>query len=220
MSERISGAVSAILADVRVRGDAAVALYASKFDGATLTSAEFRVAPRELAAAYRRLPEKSRCALAGSGQGLDRGLQPPRAAQGLEGPQCPGRRSGERSSTPSGGLPGFTCRGAGASSLNFVLMTQPRSSRGLPVCPEIAVFTPSKYAGGAVAPGLLAALHLAGVEEVYRVGGARHRGDGLWHGHDPAGGQDFGPGNAYVCEAKRPGLRRGRHRSRCPARAR
>jgi len=70
-------------------------------------------------------------------------------------------------------------------------------------CPEVAVFTPSK-AGGRVAPGLLAALHLAGVTEVYRVGGVQAIGAmAFGTATIPAVDKIFGPGNAYVCEAKR-----------------
>jgi histidinol dehydrogenase len=70
-------------------------------------------------------------------------------------------------------------------------------------CPEIAVCTPSD-SSGKVAPGLLAALHLVGIEEVYRVGGVQAIG-AMAYGTTtiPAVDKIFGPGNAYVCEAKR-----------------
>jgi histidinol dehydrogenase len=70
-------------------------------------------------------------------------------------------------------------------------------------CPEIAAFTPAK-AGGWIAPGLLAALHFSGVREVYRIGGVQAIG-AMAFGTEtiPAVDKIFGPGNAYVCEAKR-----------------
>ena len=70
-------------------------------------------------------------------------------------------------------------------------------------CPEVAAFTPSGP-GGVVAPDLLAALGLVGVTEVYRVGGV-HAVGAMAYGTDaiPAVDKIFGPGNAYVCEAKR-----------------
>ena len=51
---------------------------------------------------------------------------------------------------------------------------------------------------------MLAALALVGVEEVYRVGGVQAIG-AMTYGtaHIPAVDKVFGPGNAYVCEAKR-----------------
>jgi histidinol dehydrogenase len=70
-------------------------------------------------------------------------------------------------------------------------------------CPQIAVFTPSD-SSGRVAPALLAALELVGVEEVYRVGGVQAVG-AMAYGTTtiPAVDKVFGPGSAYVCEAKR-----------------
>ena len=56
----ISDAVAGILADVRQRGDEAVAHYAAKFDGAKLRAREFRVKPADLAAAAKRLPPAER----------------------------------------------------------------------------------------------------------------------------------------------------------------
>jgi histidinol dehydrogenase len=70
-------------------------------------------------------------------------------------------------------------------------------------CPEIVVCTPSD-SSGRVAPGLLAALHLVGVDEVYRVGGVQAIGAMAYGTASiPAVDKVFGPGNAYVCEAKR-----------------
>ena len=70
-------------------------------------------------------------------------------------------------------------------------------------CPEIAVFTPSN-SSGKIADGLLAALHLVGIEDVYRIGGVQAVG-AMAYGTltIPAVDKVFGPGNAYVCEAKR-----------------
>jgi histidinol dehydrogenase len=70
-------------------------------------------------------------------------------------------------------------------------------------CPEVAVFTPSN-AEGKVADGLLAALHLVGVTEVYRVGGVQAIG-AMAYGTTtiPAVDKIYGPGNAYTCEAMR-----------------
>jgi histidinol dehydrogenase len=70
-------------------------------------------------------------------------------------------------------------------------------------CQEIAVFTPSN-ADGKVAVGMLAALHLLGVTEVYRIGGVQAIGAMAFGTTTiPAVDKVFGPGNAYVCEAKR-----------------
>jgi histidinol dehydrogenase len=70
-------------------------------------------------------------------------------------------------------------------------------------CPEIAVFTPSNP-DGKVANGILAALRLLGIEEIYRVGGVQAVGAMAFGTTTiPAVDKIYGPGNAYVCEAKR-----------------
>jgi histidinol dehydrogenase len=193
-----SASVAAILADVRARGDEAVAHFAAKFDGAKLRPRDFKVAPAELAAAFRRLPENERRALAAARAGIvdfNRRAMPAdwtaRNRQGgLVGEKFdPIRRVG------------LYVPGGHAPLVSSVLMTALLAR--IAGCPEIAVFTPSK-AGGRLAPGLLAALHLAGVTEVYRVGGVQAVG-AMAYGTATVRAVDkiFGPGNAYVCEAKR-----------------
>ena len=69
--------------------------------------------------------------------------------------------------------------------------------------PEIVVATPPQE-DGQVSPHLLAALKLSGVTEVYKIGGAQAIG-ALAYGSETIRPVDkiFGPGNAYVNEAKR-----------------
>jgi histidinol dehydrogenase len=69
--------------------------------------------------------------------------------------------------------------------------------------PEIAVTTPPRP-DGTIAPALLAALSLCGVDEVYKAGGAQAVA-ALAYGTETIAPVDkiFGPGNAYVNEAKR-----------------
>ena len=64
--------------------------------------------------------------------------------------------------------------------------------------------SPRPGPAGRIADGLLAALRLAGVTEVYRIGGV-HAVGAMAFGTEtiPAVDKIFGPGNAYVCEAKR-----------------
>ncbi|MES2693388.1 MAG: histidinol dehydrogenase, partial [Verrucomicrobiota bacterium] len=54
--KEISDSVAAILADVRGRGDEAVAYYAAKFDGAKLRARDFRVPVADIQAAVKKLP--------------------------------------------------------------------------------------------------------------------------------------------------------------------
>ena len=194
----IAAAVAAILADVKAGGDKAVAQHAAKFDGAKLRARDFRVATSELAAAARLLPAAERRALAAAQANIvdfnRRSLPPDWSAKNRQGAWIgekfdPIRRVGLY--VPGGHVP----------LVSTVLMTALLAR--IAGCPEVAVFTPSKQ-GGRIASGLLAALHLAGVTEVYRIGGVQAIG-AMAFGTEtiPPVDKIFGPGNAYVCEAKR-----------------
>jgi histidinol dehydrogenase len=100
---------------------------------------------------------------------------------------------------------GLYVPGGEAPLVSTVLMTATLAR--IAGCPEIAVFTPAKGrpgSAGDVSPALLAALHISGVDEVYRVGGVQAVG-AMAYGTATIAAVDkiFGPGNAYVCEAKR-----------------
>lgn len=198
VSREISASVAAILADVRARGDLAVANYAAKFDGAKLRSRDFLVPPAELAAAAKRLPAADRRALREALASIvdfnRRGLPKAWSARNRQGAQVgekhdPIRRVGLY--VPGGQVP----------LVSTVLMTATLAK--IAGCPEIVVCTPSN-SQGKVADGLLAALHHVGVTEVYRIGGVQAIA-ALAYGTEsiPAVDKIYGPGNAYVCEAKR-----------------
>ncbi len=196
--KEISDSVAAILADVRGRGDEAVSYYAAKFDGAKLRAREFRVNPNDLASASKTLPLAEMRALIAARDNIlsynKRSLPEGWTAKNKHGATVgekfdPIRRVGLY--VPGGEVP----------LVSTVLMTVTLAK--IAGCPEIVVFTPSN-ANGKVAPGLLAALHLLEVEEVYRVGGVQAIG-AMAYGTTTIMPVDkiFGPGNAYVCEAKR-----------------
>lgn len=191
-------AVSSILEDVRVRGDEAVAHYAAKFDGAKLRASEFRMKPADIAAAAKRLPANELRALKAAHASIvafnRRGLPKNWTAKNPQGAVVgekfdPIRRVGLY--VPGGQVP----------LVSTVLMTVTLAK--IAGCPEIAVFTPSN-SSGKIADGLLAALQLVGVDEVYRIGGVQAVGAMAFGTNAvPAVDKVYGPGNAYVCEAKR-----------------
>lgn len=196
--QTIVDSVSAILADVRERGDEAIAYYAAKFDGAKLRAREFRVKPAEFEAASKRLPESEKRALIAARDSIvafnKRGLPKDWMSKNPHGAWVgekfdPIRRVGLY--VPGGQVP----------LVSTVLMTVTLAT--IAGCPEVAVFTPSN-AQGKIADGLLAALHLLGVDEVYRVGGVQAIG-AMAYGTTTLRPVDkiYGPGNAYTCEAMR-----------------
>jgi histidinol dehydrogenase len=196
--EEISNSVASILDAVRKGGDVAVAAYALKFDGAALAPRDFRVTRAEIAGAARAIPAASRRALKAVHAAVRefnlKTLPADWSERNLHGAQVgekfdPIKRVGLY--VPGGQVP----------LVSTVLMTATLAK--IAGCPEIAVFTPSGP-GGRVAPALLAALDIAGITEVYRLGGVQAIG-AMAYGTKTICAVDkiFGPGNAYVCEAKR-----------------
>jgi histidinol dehydrogenase len=196
--KEIHDAVAAIIADVRHRGDEAVGYYAAKFDGAKLRARDFRIKPADIAAAAKRLPAADLKVLAGAHEAIvsfnEKSLPKNWSAKNPHGAQVgenyyPLRRVGLY--VPGGEVP----------LVSTVLMTATLAK--IAGCPEIAVFTPSN-ASGKVSDAILAALHLVGIDEVYCVGGVQAIAAAAYGTLSiPAVDKIFGPGNAYVCEAKR-----------------
>src|SRR5690606_16719870 len=62
-SRDVSDAVAAIIADVRSRGDAAVAELTNRYDKAGVTADTLRLDAREIGAAARQVPDNVRAAL-------------------------------------------------------------------------------------------------------------------------------------------------------------
>jgi histidinol dehydrogenase len=195
---QVSDSVAAILSAVRRGGDAAVARFALRFDGARLSPGRFRVGAAELAAAVRQVPAAQRAALRGACASIEdfnsRTLPAGWTARNPHGAVVgekfdPIRRVGIY--VPGGEVP----------LVSTALMTATLAR--MAGCPEIAAFTPAGPSGR-IAPWLLAALGLAGVSEVYRIGGVQAIGAMAFGTKAiPRVDKIFGPGNAYVCEAKR-----------------
>jgi len=194
----VADTVAAVIADIRKDGDQALSSYTEKFDGAKITAKKLRVSQAEMQAGAKTLkPAERRCIREAIASVKDfhrktlprswRGKNRHGATVGEE--FYPIRRVGLY--IPGGQVP----------LVSSVLMTAiPAVLAG---CPEICVCTPPQK-DGSIAPGLLAALHLAGVKEVYRAGGIQAiAAMGLGTKTLPPVDKIFGPGNAYVMEAKR-----------------
>lgn len=192
-------AVRRILGDVRARGDAAVAEYTKKLDGAALSPEAFAVTQDEIDAAWAAAPRALKDAMERSAANIrqyQRAIKavdpaPVRNAEGgvLSLRHLPLRRVGMC-------VPGWR-----ASYPSTVLMTAiPAQVAGVR---EIVMVSPCA-AGGAVRPETLAAARLAGVTEVYRIGGAQAVG-ALAYGTQTIKRVDkvVGPGNIFVTLAKR-----------------
>lgn len=198
VTKEIADSVRTILEDVRSRGDEAVSYFAAKFDGAKLAPRAFRVKESEIVSARKRLQSVDQKAIESSLEAVvafnQRGLPKDWTAKNPHGAEVgemyhPIRRVGLY--VPGGQVP----------LVSTVLMTAPLAK--IAGCPEVVAYTPSN-AEGRIADGLLAALDLSGVKEIYRIGGVQAVG-AMAYGTVTLRAVDkiFGPGNAYVCEAKR-----------------
>jgi histidinol dehydrogenase len=194
VSREISDSVTAILSDIRARGDVAVAHYALRFDGAKLSPREFRVPQRAIASAAKGLPAGGRAALKEAHAAILE-FNRRNIPAGWTAPNRHGASVGEKFDPIR--RVGIYVPGGQVPLVSTVLMTATLAR--IAGCPEIAVFTPSG-ADGRVAPDLLAALQLVGVSEIYRVGGVQAIG-AMAYGTAtiPPVDKVFGPGNAYVC---------------------
>lgn len=194
----VDAAVRDILEDVRSHGDAAVLRYTERFDRLAATSmAELTVSAEEIAAAVAAVPEETLAALT---LARDRIASHHRRQMPEDDryTDAIGVELGSRwTAIESVGLyvPGGT-----ASYPSSVLMNAvPAKVAGVE---RIAMVVPSP--DGVLNPLVLAAAHLAGVEEIYRIGGAQAVA-ALAFGTEtiPAVSKIVGPGNAFVAAAKR-----------------
>ena len=188
--------VRKILSDVRARGDEAVLEYIRKLDGATLTKDLLRVSPGAIQDAWDTTPESLRGSLQRAKENIER------FQSHIKAPVPSMRRNAE------GGFVGVAQRPlrrvglyVPAGLASTLLMTAiPAKVAGVE---EIAVATPCN-AEGRVSPEVLAAAHVAGITEVYRVGGATAIA-ALAYGTQsiPRVDKIAGPGNTFVTLAKK-----------------
>jgi len=193
----VDDAVSRILADVRKRGDAAVIACTRKFDGFALTAKTMRVTAKEIADARKQVDRDVLAALdlaAGRISEFHRRQLP----EGLDFTDAAGVRLGYRW-TPLAAVGIYVPGGTAAYPSSVLMNTLPAKIAGVG---RIAMAVPAPK--GKINPLVLAAAAIAGVDEVYRIGGAQAIG-ALAYGTKTIAAVDkiVGPGNAYVAAAKR-----------------
>lgn len=197
-SDEVRGTVEGIIEDVRKKGDVALLDYTRKFGGPKLAPAGIPVTPAEIKKARASLSPEVKKALAASVANVS-AFAKKSLRKNWSMKNAQGALVGERfDPLPRVGLyvPGGT-----APLVSSAIMTCGfAKAAGVP---EIVAVTPASP-DGAVAPALLAALDLCGATEIYRVGGAQAIA-ALAYGTKTIRPvtKIFGPGNAYVVEAKR-----------------
>ena len=190
--------VASIIADVKGRGDAALAELTSRFDGHSLSQdANWRIAPDECREAFEDLNPELRAALelaAGRIRAFHEGQLP----ADRDVTDDAGVRLGAKwRAVDAAGL--YVPGGRAAYASTFLMNAIPAKVAGVE---RLVVATPTPK--GAANALVMAAAHLAGVDEIWRIGGAQAIA-ALAYGTQRIAAVDVitGPGNAWVAEAKR-----------------
>lgn len=196
-SSEVGETVAGIIADVRARGDAALIELTEKFDKLSLTPETMRFSQDEIEAAYEAVDDKVRAALELAHSRITAHHEKQLPEDHIY-TDAIGVTLGMRW-TPVEAV-GLYVPGGLASYPSSVLMNAiPAKVAGVE---RLAMVVPTPR--GEVNPAILAAAKIAGVSEIYRVGGAQAVA-ALAFGTDTIApvAKITGPGNAYVATAKR-----------------
>jgi histidinol dehydrogenase len=196
-SERVDAAVAAILARVAADGDAALVDYTARFDRLNLTAADLRIGPDEVEAARNACPPDLLAAIDLAATRIE-DFHRRQIPAGYSFEDGVGNVLGLRwSSVAAAGL--YVPGGLAAYPSSVLMNAIPGKVAGVP---RLVMVVPTP--DGKLAPAVLAAAHRAGVDEIYRIGGAQAIG-ALAYGTSTIRPVDIivGPGNAYVAAAKR-----------------
>jgi histidinol dehydrogenase len=197
VSEDVNATVRTIIAQVRGEGDKAVIELTRRFDRLDLAATGLRVSAAEVSAAVKACDGETMAALELARDRIEahhrRQLPVDERYTDALGAELGSRWTAVESV-------GLYVPGGLASYPSSVLMNAlPARVAGVP---RIAMAVPSP--AGGMNPLVLAAAHLAGVSEIYRIGGAQAVA-ALAYGTESVApvAKIVGPGNAYVAAAKR-----------------
>jgi len=193
----VAADVTAILARVRTEGDAALADLTGRFDGHDLAMTGWRIDADSCATAYATIAPELRAALDLAATRITTYHERQRPADS-GWTDAAGVHMGARwTPVEAAGL--YVPGGRAAYPSSVLMNALPAKVAGVD---RLVMVTPTP--GGHVVPAVLAAAHIAGVDEVWRVGGAQAVA-ALAYGTNTIAPVDVivGPGNAWVAEAKR-----------------
>jgi len=193
----VNEAVAAILKDVATRGDAAVVEYTNRFDRQNITAADMAFSADDLAEAERKIEPDLLDALKLAAERIETFHE--RQLPDMEDyTDDDGVRLGYRwTAVEAAGL--YVPGGLAAYPSSVLMNAIPAHVAGVE---RLVMVVPTP--DGVINPLVLAAAKIAGVTEVYRIGGAQAIG-ALAYGTETIKAVDkiVGPGNAYVAAAKR-----------------
>jgi histidinol dehydrogenase len=194
-SDALRGAVREIIAAVRARGDAALRACAARFDGATIGNIQVSEAEFERAAAS--IDPALKQAIAEAAARIETFHRVGRVADDAV-ETAPGLRM-ERVSRAIARVGLYVPAGSAPLPSTALMLAIPARLAG---CGMIALCTPPRT-DGTCDPAVLYVARECGVHAVFKVGGAQAIA-AMAHGTESVPGCDklFGPGNAWVTEAK------------------
>ncbi|GAO79462.1 MULTISPECIES: histidinol dehydrogenase [unclassified Sphingopyxis] len=193
----VSADVAAIIARVKAEGDAALADYTAKFDRFDLGARGWSISKEECAAAYDALAPELRDALNLAADRI-RAYHAAQLPEDRDYRDAAGARLGARwRGVDAAGV--YVPGGRAAYPSSVLMNIIPAKVAGVE---RIVMMTPAP--DGEINPVVMAAAHIGGVDEIWRIGGAQAIA-ALAYGTDKIGPVDVvtGPGNAWVAEAKR-----------------
>ncbi len=195
-AENVETAVTQIIEDVKARGDRALFEYCEKFDGAKLQS--LSVTEQEIQEAFDTVDPAFLAVLEKAAANI-RKFHSRQVRSGFVIDEADGVVMGQRI------IPidkaGLYVPGGTAAYPSTVLMDAiPAKIAG---CPEVVMVTPPNREGKVPAV-ILAAAKIAGIDKIFKVGGAQAIA-ALAYGTEsiPKVDKIVGPGNAYVAQAKK-----------------
>ncbi len=192
--ENVDRVASEIVADVRKRGDTALAEYTRKFDK---VDGALRISDAERDAAAATVPAAQRAALEFAARRIEvyhRALLP----QDVSFTDSTGTRLGARY-RPIDAVGVYVPGGTAAYPSSVLMNIVPAKVAGVP---RIVMVVPTP--GGVLNPLVMLAAQIAGADEIWRIGGAQAVA-ALAYGTETIVPVDkiVGPGNAYVAAGKR-----------------
>lgn len=192
----VEEAVSDIIANVRKNGDKALYEYAEKFDKVSLSSLE--VSAAEIDEAFESV-EPSFIEIVKEAKENITAFHKNQVREGFQIKEENGVITGQKI-TPIEKVGLYVPGGTAAYPSTVLMDSIPAKIAG---CSEIVMVTPPSK-DGKVNPAILAAAKIAGVDRIFKVGGAGAIA-ALAYGTEsiPEVDKIVGPGNAYVAEAKK-----------------
>ncbi len=195
-SVNVEEIVSGILADVKKNGDRAVLDYTRKLDGAELK--QLQVTEEEIQEALKAVEPEFIAILEQAAENI-RAFHSKQVRTSFIISEKPGIVLGQKI-TPIEKVGVYVPGGTAAYPSTVLMDTIPAKIAG---CPQVVMVSPPGK-DGKLNPAIVAAARIAGVDAIYKMGGAQAIG-ALAYGTEsvPKVDKIVGPGNAFVAEAKK-----------------